>query len=223
VTAAPAPPAAEPLAAPRPVRVRRAEPADAGAVARLFVQLYRAELPALVAGGDAGTAAFLERHLLAQGAARLHGLHVAEREGAVVALAGLNSARDPRPPVGRPDMLRDLVACLGRSGTARLVVPIVRNALSRVAENDPDGAYVHSVVVDEEARGTGAGALLVGALEAKAAARGCGSTLVQVMDGNPAIGFWLARGYERELRLPTGRVPRLVGLGSTLLRRRLER
>jgi GNAT superfamily N-acetyltransferase len=208
------------IAAAGPLLVRPAARGDASAVARLFVQLYRAELPALVAGGDAGTAAFLERHLLADGGARLVGLHVGERDGEIVALAGLNTARDRRPPVARPDMLRDLVACLGRRGTARLAVPIVRNALSRVAEDDADGAYVHSVVVDAAARGSGAGGRLIDALEAHAAARGCGSTLVQVMDGNPALGFWLARGYEPELRLPSRRVPRLVGLGSTLLRRR---
>jgi GNAT superfamily N-acetyltransferase len=212
---------AEPFAAAsRALLVRPAEQADAPVVARLFVQLYRAELPALVAGGDAGTAAFLERHLAADGGARLRGLHVGERDGVTVALGGVNTARDRRPPVARSGMLNDLVACLGRGGTARLVVPIVRNALSRVAEEDPDGAYLHSIVVDEAARGTGAGAQLVAALEACAAARGCGSALVQVMDGNPALGFWRARDYEPELRLPARRLPRLVGLGSTLLRRR---
>lgn len=201
--------------------MRPARPGDAGAVARLLVQLYRCELPALVAGGEEGTAAFLERHLLAEDGARLGGLHVAERGGAVAALAGLSAPGDRRPPVGRPGMLRDLVDCLGARGTARVAVPVVRNTLSRVTEDDPDGAYVHSVVVDEAARGEGLGSALVGALEAQAAARGCGSALVQVMDGNPALAFWRARGYAPERRLPAGRLPRLVGLGSTLLRRRL--
>ena len=208
-------------AAPDGLLVRPAASTDAPAVARLFVDLYRDELPGLLVGGEDGTAAFLERHLLAGSGARLAGLHVGERDGGVVALAGLNTAGDPRPPVSRPFMVRDLLACIGNRGTVRLAVPLVRNALSRVAEDDMDAGYIHSVVVAGQVRGRGIGAQLVAALELQALAYGCTSTLVQVMDDNAALGFWEARGYETERRLPAGRVARVAGLGSTLLRRRL--
>lgn len=201
--------------------VRPAEPRDAEAIGSLIVQMWRLEMPEVLAAGERATAAFVARHLLADGGQRLQGLVVAEGEGRVVAVGGLATAAAPRASFYRRGVVRDIRQLGGTVALVKLVRPIIRNTAAIVPEKDPGVGYIHSVVVDAGARGRGAGARIVTALEASAVRGGCHRAVVQVLIPE-AVEFWSRMGYGEYAQLPVSRIRRWLATDSVLMRKPLH-
>jgi ribosomal protein S18 acetylase RimI-like enzyme len=175
------------------LRVRQAASSDIDALSRLLVQLYAFELPGMLRG-DAAAQTEIARRLIT--ATPLRGRSVVVRDGAVVATGSFATRDAPRPSTP-PGALLALPSVMGARDALKSFVGVLRGMLTIAAPPAADEAQIHSVVVDDRARGQGAGSRIMQYLEREAAASGKRRIVLQVVASNAgARAFYRALGYE---------------------------
>lgn len=202
--------------------IRPAETRDAAAIAALYVQLWRSELPMLLAGGEPRTQRFLERQLLAEDGRRLRNNFVGEYGGEIVALYGVSTKEDPRPSFWRPGVIRDIVECIGPANVRHVLWPIIRNLITQAGEEWPGTLYISNLVIKRAYRNYGFGEVIFGHYFHQAQERGCGRLAGQVMDPQAAAFYdHMGTVFGIEARSdgprPRGRIGRRVGVASQIL------
>jgi len=164
--------------------LRPATRADVPVLARLLVQLYHAELPDTLRGPTEGQHALLA-YTLERGSASLFRRYIViDQHNTPLATASLRLARDRVVSAAPPGTMHQAFRHLGAGNALRLFALLFSSALTPDIALPPDGAYLHSVVVDQEHRGHGIGAWLVGAVEQLARAEGARTLQLRVVVGN---------------------------------------
>jgi ribosomal protein S18 acetylase RimI-like enzyme len=200
------------------LRVRPASGSDIDALSRLLVQLYAFELPGMLRG-DAAAQIEIARRLIT--ATPLRGRSVVVRDGAVAATGSLATRDEPRPSTP-PGALLALPSVMGARDAFKSVVGVLRGVLTIAAPPAADEAQIHSVVVDDQMRGHGAGTRIMRHLEREAAAAGKRRIVLQVVASNAgARAFYLALGYE-ETGPAHGRLRSTVAFPSVLMHKDIE-
>lgn len=195
--------------------------ADAGALAELVAELYRAEEPGVLRGSWAGQRRLFSQlleHELASGAG---GRFLAlDEAGKPVGTASVRFAGDPGPPALPPGLFMGAVRAVGLADALRFFGYMLRGSLSSETPLRRGECYIYSVVVREGARGRGVGTMLVEGMELHARQAGARAALLRVMRGNAgARRLYLRLGYTPIASTP----PILAWLGTPneLLRKEL--
>jgi len=190
--------------APAAISLRPAQPADCQSLARLLVQLYHAETPGALRGPAESQHAFVYAMLQRGGLGGWSGRYMAlGPDGSVVGTAGLHLPGQIQPGVVPSGTLRLARRLLGTANALRLFGSMLRSLFSSDTALPPLTAYIHSVVVDERARGRGVGQALLAELERIAAERGMRAVQLRVIVGNtPAQRLYLRQGYRTVGRTP---------------------
>jgi ribosomal protein S18 acetylase RimI-like enzyme len=187
-------------------------------LSRLLVQLYAFELPGMLRGDVAGQTEIARRLITAT---PLGGRWVV-RDGAVVATGSLATRDEPRPSTP-PGALLALPSVMGARDALKSFVGVLRGMLTIAAPPAADEAQIHSVVVDDRARGEGAGSRIMQHLEREAAASGKRRAILQVVASNAgARAFYRALGYE-DAGPAHGRLRNAVAFPSVLMYKNIER
>jgi ribosomal protein S18 acetylase RimI-like enzyme len=206
-----------PRASPMDDQLRRATPADIGALSRLLVQLYAVALPGMLRG-EIEVQVELASRLLRS--APLGRRYVLERAGEVVGMGSLATHDEPRPETPARVLLQAPVV-MGPLNGAFTILGAARGLLTIADPPEHDEGQIHSVVVDETCRGQGLGGVILGHLETDAVSLGKRRAVLQVITSNVgARGFYRSAGYsEAELRrgLPRDR----IAYPSVLMRKEL--
>ncbi|KAB8144333.1 GNAT family N-acetyltransferase [Chloroflexia bacterium SDU3-3] len=184
-----------------PLTFRPAQPEDIPALAGLLVQLYNAELPGALHGPPEGQRRLM-RYTLEQGEGALFRRYVAvASDGQLVGTGSYRLARDKVFSPAPPGTVRRSVSELGLGNTAFLFMMLLRAGLVAESQLGNDGAYIHSLVVDERARGSGVGAWMLGQIERLAAADGASAAHLRVIVANArALPFYQRLGYRATAR-----------------------
>ncbi|MEV0719413.1 GNAT family N-acetyltransferase [Asanoa sp. NPDC050611] len=200
-----------------PSRVRSAARSDIPVLSRLLTQLYAFELPGLLRGDPAAQAEFVRRLVLW---GPLDGRFVLVRGDEVVATGAVATIDAPRPPTASGALL-SLPSLMGAANAVKSLVGVARGLLIVASPPAADEAQIHSVVVDDRARGQGAGAEMMAHLEHTATAAGKRRAVLQVVSSNAgARAFYANLGYTEGG--PThGRLRSAVGFRSVLMHKDL--
>lgn len=191
---------------PPTLALRPANRADVPVLARLLVQLYHAELPGTLRGPADGQHALLA-YTLERGSASLFRRYVAvDQHDKPLATASFRLARDRVVNVVPSGTMRQAFRQLGAGNALRLFALLLSSAFTPDITLPPDGAYLHSIVVEQEQRGRGVGAWLVGAVEELARAEGARTVYLRVVVGNGSA----RRLYERLGYRVVSRTPPLI-------------
>lgn len=195
--------------APVTITLRPAQADDCPALARLLVQLCHAETPGALGGPIAAQRALLlallERGGLGGWAGRTMALG---RDGEVLGTAGLHLPGQTQPGIIPSGTLRLARRTLGTANALRLFGSILRTLLSSDSALPAQTAYIHSLVVDEQARRRGVARALLGELERTAAERGLRAVQLRVVLGNhSARQLYLRQGYRVAARTPAWLAP----------------
>lgn len=176
--------------------IRLARTDDIPTIARLLAQLYHAEIPGALRGPSAGQLALL-RYTLERGSGALFRRYVALDQGEnVVALASLRLGRDRTNFTPPPGTLRHAVNQIGLFNALWLFGTLTRASMTPEAVIGLHGAFLHSVVVDEQARGHGIGSWLLDQAERIAQSEGARTIQLRVVVGNDAAKrLYLRHGY----------------------------
>jgi ribosomal protein S18 acetylase RimI-like enzyme len=208
----------DPFPAHSGLRVRPASSSDVDALSRLLVQLYAFELPGMLRGDSAAQTEIARRLITAT---PLGGRSVVVRDGAVVATGSLATRDEPRPSTP-PGALLALPSVMGTRDALKSFIGVIRGVLTIAAPPAADEAQIHSVVVDDQARGRGAGSRIMQHLEREAAASGKRRVVLQVVASNTgARAFYRALGYE-EAGPAHGRLRSAVAFPSVLMHKNIE-
>ncbi|MEI7770716.1 MAG: GNAT family N-acetyltransferase [Chloroflexales bacterium] len=185
------------------INLRPAAPDDAGDLADLLVQLYRAEAPGVLRGPTAGQVRLFQ-HIIAYELARgSDRRYVASASGQILGSAGLRTPARPAEDLLPPGTLRAAVAAIGIGDTLRLILSGLRASLIPDVNLGPGECYIYSVVVDAAARGRGVGAAMMTQIEDEARRRGIRAALLRVVVGNDTARHLYARlGYRPVSRTP---------------------
>lgn len=176
---------------------------DIPAVADLLLQLYHAELPGALRGPISGQHTLMQ-HILQRGRAALFRQYVAiDQGGAILATASLRLGRDRVAGDVPAGTFGIAFRELGTSNAIRLFGLLLRRSLTPDSPLGPHGAFLHSVVVNEQLRGQGLGAWLVQQAEQIAAHDGARSIQLRVVVGNGSA----KRLYNRLGYRVVGRTP----------------
>jgi ribosomal protein S18 acetylase RimI-like enzyme len=198
--------------------VRPASSSDIDALSRLLVQLYAFELPGMLRG-DAAAQTEIARRLIT--ATPLGGRSVVVRDGAVVATGSLATRDAPRPSTP-PGALLALPSVMGKRDALKSFIGVLRGVLTIAAPPAADEAQIHSVVVDDQARGRGAGSRIMQHLEQEAAAAGKRRVVLQVVASNAgARAFYRALGYEED-GAAHGRLRSAIAFPSVLMHKEID-
>lgn len=193
--------------------VRLASASDMATLSRLLVQLYACEVPGMLRG-DRDMQTELARRLLSS--APLGRRYVVVHDAEVVAMGSLATRDEPRPATP-PGVLLAFPSILGVRDALGSYAGVLRAMLTVAAPPAVAEAQIHSVVVDVDARGNGAGTLLMACLERQATALGNKRATLQVLASNStARAFYRARGYV-DKGPPHGRVRTALALPSILM------
>jgi ribosomal protein S18 acetylase RimI-like enzyme len=176
--------------------LRFATKSDADSVARLLVQLYQTEAPIMIGERPEPYATLIRHCLLIDDAAALRNCYVMEHDGTVVALGGVATREMPRRNLVYDGMIRDAVRSVGLTATARWLWGRGRLMAALLAELEEPEAQLHSIVVDNTSRRRGLGAQMLQFLEHEAAELGKSTSVLHVLNGNPAEHFYKRYGYE---------------------------
>jgi ribosomal protein S18 acetylase RimI-like enzyme len=197
--------------------VRRAEAGDIDVLSRLLIQLYAHELPGMLHGPV--TAQIELAHRIVS-SAPLGRRYVLERDGEILGMGSLATDDEPRPDIPAGALLPAPLLLGPLSGT-RSLLGAARGLLTALDPPAPDEGQIHSVVVDEAARGQGLGAVILAHLEDDALALGRRQAVLQVISSNGAArSFYRAAGYaETEYR--PGPIRRALAYPSVIMRREL--
>jgi ribosomal protein S18 acetylase RimI-like enzyme len=185
---------------------RAATPADTPVVARLLTQLYEFEAPGMIDGNGDDCASLVESTLRRSTTDFLRGTYLLVRGDETLAMGAVATAESPREPLWYRGMRRDARGSLGRQpgrafmrGIRRLMAALI----SPIAEHE---AQLHSIVVNRETRGSGAGAHILRVLEQEATNLDKRDAVLTVLNGNPAKDFYHRFGYRTTMvSNPTGR------------------
>jgi ribosomal protein S18 acetylase RimI-like enzyme len=196
---------------------REAAVGDIDDLSRLLIQLYAHELPGMLHGPGAAQVELARRIL---SAAPLGRRYVLEREGEIVGMGSLATDDEPRPDVPARALL-PAPFVLGPLNGARSLVGAARGLLTALGPPGRDEGQIHSVIVDQAARGQGLGAVILRHLEHDALTLGRRRAVLQVISSNTAArGFYRAAGYiESEYR--PGPVRRALAYPSVIMQRKL--
>jgi ribosomal protein S18 acetylase RimI-like enzyme len=195
--------------------------ADAGALAALVAELYRAEEPAVLRGSRAGQERLIGHILEHELAGSTRGRFLAlDETGRPVGTASVRFAGDAGPPAMPPGLFMAAVRAVGLGDALRFFGYVLRGSLSSETTLRRGECYIYSVVVREGARGRGVGTALIEGVEAHAREAGARVALLRVMRGNAgARRLYLRLGYSPIASTP----PILAWLGTPneLLRKEL--
>ncbi len=186
------------------ISLRPATPDDAGHMADLLAQLYRAEVPGALRGPVAGQVRLFQHlvfHELRGGGA---GRYLAfDDSGLALGSASLRGPGNPADALLPPAILQTALAAIGPGDTLRLLLSALRASLTADVSLRADECYVYSVVVDAACRGRGVGAAMMGLLEEQARRMGARSALLRVVVGNQAARrLYMRLGYGLASRTP---------------------
>ncbi len=183
--------------------LRPANRDDILAIANLILQLYHAELPGALRGPMAGQFDLL-RYMLERGSATLFRRYMGvDHEGRVVATASFRLSRDHVVSAVPAGTMRRAVRQIGVFNAIWLFGTLLRAGMAPDVSLAAQGAYIHSVVVDEHARGRGVGGQVIDQLERMLWAEGARTAQLRVVVGNERA----KRLYERLGYRVTGRTP----------------
>ncbi len=187
------------------VTLREAQADDCAALADLLVQLYHAEMPGVLRGTPEGQRAFVHALLSVGGLGGWAGRWmVYDTGGALVGTTGMYLPGEPQSVSVPPGIFLIAWRTLGPANALLMLANMVRAVFAGGAGLPPSTAYIHSVVVDQRARGRGIGQALLAELERHAAERGARAIQLRVIVGNaPARRLYLRQGYR-----VVGRTPR---------------
>ncbi|HEU4327531.1 MAG TPA: GNAT family N-acetyltransferase [Roseiflexaceae bacterium] len=189
------------------VTLRPAQADDCAALADLLVQLYHAEMPGVLRGTPEGQRAFVSALLSVGGLGGWTGRSmVYDSDGALVGTAGMYLPGEPQIISVPPGIFLLAWRSLGPANALVMITSMARAVFSGGSGLPPSTAYIHSVVVDQRARGRGVGQALLAELERSAAERGARAVQLRVIVGNePARRLYLRQGYR-----VVGRTPRWI-------------
>ena len=167
---------------------------DLDTIIDLIVQLYHAELPGALRGPLDGQRQLI-RHIVERGGIEgLRGRYViANEQGVVLGSASIRTATDPEMPTLPAGTVKASINALGVGGTLLLFGTLLRATLLPELRIETGHAYIHSVVVGKEHRGSGIGSELMNGIEAIARERGLQHSTLRVVIGNDGA----RRLYER--------------------------
>lgn len=179
-----------------PLIVRPATAADFPTIAQQLIQLYEAELPGALSGPPERLQQLLHYTLAAKQGQGLRGRYIACRGDTIVASAALDrpgGSTYERAPAGTVGQALELI---GYRATLRLLSVVARSLVAGQLPHDPDGIWLHSLVVDTSYRGQGIGRVLLGELEQHARGQGAQTIWLQVLAMNtPARALYQSAGY----------------------------
>ncbi|MEI8308148.1 MAG: GNAT family N-acetyltransferase [Chloroflexales bacterium] len=185
------------------ITLRPAVPDDAGAIADLLVQLYRAEVPGTL-HGPAASQVRLFQHIVAYEIAHsIGGRYVVTANGQIVGSASLRMPTWHTEDLLPPGTFSTAIATIGIGDTLRLILSALRAALIPEVNIASGESYISSVVVDTNARGHGVGAAMMGQIEDEARRHGARAALLRVVIGNDtARRLYVRLGYQPVSRTP---------------------
>jgi ribosomal protein S18 acetylase RimI-like enzyme len=190
-------------------QVDQAKQHDLPEIARLLIELYRAEAPWSVPAGEAAFAKVLETGLRGQTPGLLESSLVArdlDDPTRLAAYVAMSPDHSPRRPLFSRRYLSAAVRLLGPVSAARVLWYQFRMMGLLCSPLVPGAAQLHSLVVDPAHRGEGLAVELVRAVEELAISHDQDSVVLFIFDGNPVERFYQDLGYTR-VPLPRPRFP----------------
>lgn len=183
--------------------IRPAYTGDIPAIARLMVQLFHAEMPGTLRGSLDAQEALLRFTLERSSNAMFRRYIVVNTADHVLGTASLRLARDRLIASMPPGTMREARKLLGMIEACRLFSALVRSSLAPETALNGQEAFIHSVVVEEQARGHGVGAWLISEIERTARLEGARAAKLRVVVGNEGA----KRLYQRLGYRVIGRTP----------------
>lgn len=195
--------------APTAITLRPAQAEDSTVLADLLVQLYHAETPGTLRGPLETQRAFVSTMLQRGGLGGWAGRYLAlGRDGAVLGTAGLHLPGQIQPGIIPSGTLRLARRMLGTTNALWLFGNILRTLFSSDSTLPVQTAYIHSLVVEQQARRRGVGRALLAELERTAAERGMRAVQLRVvLDNHGARLLYLRQGYRVVARTPAWLAP----------------
>jgi GNAT superfamily N-acetyltransferase len=169
---------------------------DAWHVARLLIQLYEVEAPGMLTGDLEFSALIVRRALEHNDCSALLGAYYLQTlDDRPTGIGAVATAESPRRALWYPNLPTDARRLLGvRSGRAfvRGLKKLMGALVNPIREHE---AMLHSIVIDRDVRRHGIGAHLLRVLEEEAGRREKVSSVLYVLNGNPAEQFYERFGY----------------------------
>lgn len=178
--------------------IRPATENDIPEISRLIIQLYQSELPGALTGNLEMQGKLLRFTLEANGESALQNRYVLCDESGNVIGTGMIEFSGDKPYDRAPNgTVSKAFQTIGFKATLRLLGTVARSLVGVYQHRDSSSALIHSVVVERNQRGRGAGKKLMQDLELVIRKRGVTHMRLQVLESNAeARHFYEKLGYQ---------------------------